>query len=59
MKGTGNGHHLVNKSSAMAIYFEVDSRNPHDLTTCSDIDIMSSYADGRFVHKYVAPYPSS
>ena len=58
-KGTGNGHHLVNKSSAMAVYLEVGSRNPHDLTTCSDIDMMSSNADGRFVHKDGAPYPSS
>src|SRR3984957_2667121 len=39
-KGTGNGHHFVNKSSVMAVYLEVGSRNPHDLTTCSDIDMM-------------------
>jgi hypothetical protein len=56
-KGTGNGHHLINKSSAMAVYLEVGSRNPHDLTTCSDIDMMSSNADGRFVHKDGTPYP--
>jgi uncharacterized cupin superfamily protein len=58
-KGTGNGHHLVNKSSAMAVYLEVGSRNPQDLTTCSDIDMMSSNADGRFVHKDGRPYPKS
>ena len=58
-KGTGNGHHLINKSSAMAVYLEVGSRNPHDLTTCSDIDMMSSNADGRFVHKDGAPYRKS
>jgi uncharacterized cupin superfamily protein len=58
-KGTGNGHHLVNKSSATAVYLEVGSRNPDDLTTCSDIDMMSSNADGEFVHKNGAPYPSS
>jgi uncharacterized cupin superfamily protein len=28
---------LVNKSSAMAVYLDVGSRNPHNLTTCSDI----------------------
>jgi uncharacterized cupin superfamily protein len=55
-KGTGNGHHLINKSSAMAVYLEVGSRNPQDLTTCSDIDMMSSNADGRFVHKDGTPY---
>jgi uncharacterized cupin superfamily protein len=57
--GTGNGHHLVNKSSAMAVYLEVGSRNPQDLTTCSDIDMMSSNADGRFVHKDGRPYPKT
>jgi uncharacterized cupin superfamily protein len=40
-KCTGNGHHLINTSSAMAVYLEVGSRNPNDLTTCSDIDMMS------------------
>jgi len=35
------------------------SRNPHDLTTCSAIDLMSSNADGRFVHKDGSPYPES
>ena len=55
-KGTGNGHHLINRSSAMAVYLEVGSRNPNDLTTCSDIDMMSSNADGRFVHKNGSPF---
>ena len=27
-KGTGNGHHLINKSGAMAVYLEVGSRSP-------------------------------
>jgi uncharacterized cupin superfamily protein len=38
-RGAGNGHHLVNKSSAMAVYLEVGSRNPHNLATCSHIDM--------------------
>ena len=58
-KGTGNGHHMVNRSSAMAVYLEVGSRDPRDLTTCSDIDMMSSNADGRVVHKDGTPYPPS
>jgi uncharacterized cupin superfamily protein len=58
-KGTGNGHHLINRSSAIAVYLEVGSRNTQDLTTCSDIDMMSSNADGRFVHKDGRPYSSS
>ena len=35
----------------------VGSRQPEDLTTCSDIDMMSANADGRFTHKDGAPYP--
>ena len=27
-KSTGNGHHLINKSDAMAVYLEVGSRHP-------------------------------
>lgn len=55
-KGTGNGHHLINESSSTAIYLEVGSRHREDLTTCSDIDLKSSNADGRFVHKDGSPY---
>jgi uncharacterized cupin superfamily protein len=55
-KGSGNGHHMINRSSAVALYLEVGSRHPDDLTTCSDIDMMSSNADGRFVHKDGTPY---
>ena len=55
-KGTGNGHHLINKSSALAVYLEIGSLHPSDLTTCSDIDMMSSNVDGRFVHKDGTPY---
>lgn len=58
-KGTGNGHHMINRSSTIATYLEVGSRDPDDLTTCSDIDMMSSNADGRFVHKDGTPYPKS
>ncbi len=50
-KNTGNGHHMINRSLAMAIYIEVGSRDPLDLTTCSDVDMMSAAADGRFVRK--------
>jgi uncharacterized cupin superfamily protein len=56
-KGTGNGHHLKNLGSSMAVYLEVGSRHPDDLTTCSDIDLMSHNWDGAFVHKDGSPYP--
>jgi uncharacterized cupin superfamily protein len=58
-KGTGNGHHLINKSSAMAMYLEAGSRNPQDLITWSDFDMMSANSDGRFVHKDGSPYTES
>ena len=57
--GTGNGHHMINRSSTTAVYLEVGSRKPLDLTTCSDIDLKSANADGRFVHKDGAPYPKA
>ena len=55
-KGTGNGHHMINRSNAMAVYLEVGSRSPTDVTTCSDIDMMSPSTDGRFLHKDGTPY---
>lgn len=55
-KGSGNGHHLINRSNAMAVYLVIGSRLPDDVTTCSDIDMMSTNADGRFTHKDGTPY---
>ncbi len=57
-KGTGNGHHLINKSSRTAVLLEIGSRHPNDLTTYADIDMMIANADGRFVHKDGTPYPT-
>ncbi|HEY1753183.1 MAG TPA: cupin domain-containing protein [Caulobacteraceae bacterium] len=56
-KNTGDGHHMINRSDRLAIYLEVGSRHPDDLTTCSDIDLKSASSDGRFVHKDGSPYP--
>jgi uncharacterized cupin superfamily protein len=56
-KGSGNGHHLVNKSSATAVYLEVGSRNARDVTRYSDVDMMISSVDERFVHQDGTPYP--
>lgn len=58
-KGSGNGHHMINRSDATAVYLEIGSRQPDDLTTCSDIDLKSASADGRFVHKDGTPYPDA
>jgi len=56
-KNSGNGHHMINKSDRVAVYLEVGSRQPDDLTTCSDIDMKSANSDGRFVYKDGTPYP--
>ena len=56
-KGSGNGHHLINRSAATAVYLEVGSRDRQDLTTYSDIDMMVSNAAGQYVHKDGTPYP--
>ena len=55
-KNSGDGHHLINRGAATAIYLEIGSRHPDDLTTCSDIDMMSANADGRFTRKDGEPY---
>lgn len=55
-KGGGDGHHMINRSSREAVYLEIGSRQAEDVTTCSDVDMMSSNADGRFLHKDGAPY---
>jgi uncharacterized cupin superfamily protein len=47
---------MINRSATMVVYLEVGLRSPDDLTTCSDVDLMSSSADGRFVHKDGSPY---
>ncbi|MBL8692088.1 MAG: cupin domain-containing protein [Rhodospirillaceae bacterium] len=56
-KGSGDGHHLINRSDVTAVYLEVGSRSPDDMTTCSDIDMKSANSDGRFVRKNGTPYP--
>ena len=55
-KNSGDGHHLINRGAATAIYLEIGSRHPDDLTTCSDVDMMSANADGRFTRKDGTPY---
>jgi len=54
-KDSGNGHQLINRSSTMAVYLEVGSRHPEDVTMYSDIDMMSPNTDGRYVRKDGTP----
>lgn len=54
--GAGDGHHMVNRSDRDAVYLEVGGRDPDDVITCSDMDMMSPSRDGRFLHKDGTPY---
>ena len=54
-KGTGNGHHLINRNAKVALYLEVGSRQPNDVTTCSDVDMICTNRSG-FAHKDGTPY---
>lgn len=55
-KNSGDGHHLINRSAAVATYLEAGSRHRDDVITCSDVDMMSAAADGRFTRKDGTPY---
>lgn len=55
-KNTGVAHHLINRADTIAIYLEIGSRHPDDVTTCADADIMSTNRDGAFTHKDGSPY---
>ena len=59
-KGTGNGHHLINKSSAMAVYLEVGSDHAADVVSYPDADVDMHYDPaahgGKFTRKDGTPY---
>jgi uncharacterized cupin superfamily protein len=56
-KNVPDGHHLINKSGATAIYLEIGSRVPGDMPTYPDADLMPDFANGRYLHKDGTPYP--
>jgi uncharacterized cupin superfamily protein len=51
--GTGDGHHLVNRSAADVLYLEIGDRTPGDSATYPDDDMQAVHgADGwRFLRK--------
>jgi uncharacterized cupin superfamily protein len=55
-----NGHHLVNRSSVVAVYLEVGDRTLYDQGTYPDHDLMTQTSpDGNFsgfIHKDGTPY---
>ncbi len=50
-KNSGNGHHMINRTSETAVYLEVGSRSGGDVTFYSTIDMMSPASDGSYRHK--------
>jgi uncharacterized cupin superfamily protein len=56
-KGAANGHHLVNRSSTVALVLEVGSRSNTDVVIYPDIDMKIDATVGSFVHQDGRPYP--
>jgi uncharacterized cupin superfamily protein len=59
--GVANGHCLVNRSSADAVYLEIGSRSAREHVEYPDIDMMLDRDEKgpRYLHKSGAPYPGS
>ena len=57
--GTGNAHHLVNRTDRDVVYLEIGDRSPGDSGTYPDDDLQAVQdAEGRwrFLHKDGTPY---
>lgn len=56
--GTGNGHHLINETSAEVTYLEVGDRTQGDEGSYPDDDLKAMMAEGKwkFAHKDGSPY---
>ena len=56
--GTGDGHHLVNRTSEEVSYLEVGDRSTEDLTVYPDDDLQAALVEGKwqFAHKDGSPY---
>ncbi len=59
--GVANGHCLINRSSADAVYLEIGSRSAREHVEYPDIDMMLDRDEkgARYLHKSGAPYPGS
>ena len=56
--GSGDGHHLVNRTDTVSLYLEAGDRNEGDEVDYPDIDLLVRFVDGKrlFVHKDGTPY---
>ena len=56
-KNVPDGHHMINKSTAMAVYLEVGTRAEGDFCSYPDVDLQIDSKVGWFAHKDGTPYP--
>lgn len=56
--GTGEGHHLVNRTQSDVVYLEVGDRTAGDSAVYPDDDLQAILVDGQwcFLHKDGSPY---
>ncbi len=54
---TPNGHHLINRSAAVAVCLEIGGRSKLDRVVYSDIDMVSEPGSDGYVHRDGTPYP--
>jgi uncharacterized cupin superfamily protein len=55
---SGNGHHLVNRTTVDAVYLEIGARSKHERVEYPDVDLVAVRDDKgwRFTHKNGDPY---
>lgn len=58
-KNAADGHHLINRSAAIATYLEIGSRCAADSCMYPDIDLHSPAGDGGYTHKDGTPYAAA
>jgi uncharacterized cupin superfamily protein len=56
--GSGNGHQLINRTSAEVVYLEIGDRSIDDAGIYPDDDLQALFVDGKwsFTHKDGSPY---
>ena len=54
--GARDGHHLINRSSAPAVYLEVSNRDPADGAEYSDPEVDLLWSRGSFTRRDGSPY---
>jgi uncharacterized cupin superfamily protein len=59
--GVANGHCLVNRTDADAVYLEIGTRSAHERVEYPDIDMLMEHDErgARYLHKSGEPYPGS